>query len=61
MKPKTIKTNERIFKIETFDGEVFLCNVKTAKETLNKGEIKNLWHLWNFEWKRFGKDDLKQM
>jgi hypothetical protein len=49
MIPTTINTNERIFKIET------------AKELLNKGEIKNLWHLWNFEFKRFAKIDLKQM
>lgn len=61
MESKTIKTDERIFKIETFDNEKFLCNVETAKETLDKREIKNLWHLWDFEWKRFGKDDLKQM
>jgi len=61
MIPTTINTNERIFKIETFDNEMLLCNVKTAKELLNKGEIKNLWHLWNFEFKRFGKIDLKQM
>jgi hypothetical protein len=61
MIPKTINTNERIFKIETFDNDTFLCNVATAKEILNKGEIKKLWHLWNFEFKRFGKDDLKQM
>ena len=61
MKPTTINTNERIFKIETFDGDIFLCNVETAKESLNKSEIKNLWHLWNFEFKRFGKIDLKEM
>lgn len=59
--PTTINTNERIFKITTFDGETFLCNVKTAKEYLKDGNIKHLWHLWNFEFKRFGKLDLKQM
>lgn len=57
----TINTNERIFKIETFDKDTFLCNVKEAKEYLNKGEIKNLWHLWDFKFKRFLKIDLKQM
>ena len=61
MIPTTINTNERIFKIETFENEMLLCNVATAKELLNKGEIKNLWHLWNFEFKRFAKIDLKQM
>lgn len=57
----TINTNERIFKIETFDNDTFLCNVKVAKEYLSEGEIKNLWHLWDFKFKRFLKIDLKQM
>ena len=61
MIPTTINTNERIFKIETFDNEMLLCNIVTAKELLNKGDIKNLWHLWNFQFKRFSKIDLKQM
>ena len=61
MIPTTINTNERIFKIETFENETLLCNVETAKELLNKGEIKNLWHLWNFQFKRFGMIDLKQL
>ena len=61
MIPTTIKTNERIFKIETFDNDTLLCNVETAKDLLNKGEIKKLWHLWNFNFKPFAKIDLKQM
>jgi len=61
MIPTTINTNERIFKIETFDNDTFLCNVTTAKEYLKEGQIKNLWHLWNFQFKRFAKIDLKQM
>lgn len=59
--PTTIKTNERIFKIKTFDDDLVLCNVKTAKKLLKKQMIKNLWHLWNFEFKRFSKLDLKEM
>ena len=59
--PTEINTEERIFKIETFDNETVLCNVKTAKELLQDGQIKTLWHLWNYEFKRFGKLDLKQM
>ena len=61
MRPTTINKNERIFKIETFDNEMLLCNVETEKELLSKSEIKNLWHLWDFEFKRFAKIDLKQM
>ena len=59
--PTTINTEERVFKIETFDNEMLLCNTKTAKELLKEGLIKNLWHLWNFKFKRFTKNDLKQM
>lgn len=59
--PTQINIDERIFKIETFDNETVLCNLNTAKELLKEGEIKTLWYLWNFEWKRFSKLDLKQM
>jgi hypothetical protein len=61
MIPTVINTDERIFKIKTFDNDIFLCNVKTAKEYLKEGQIKDLWHLWDFEFKRFGKDTLKEM
>lgn len=67
--PTQISTEERIFKIETFDNETVLCNLETAKELLNEGQIKTLWHLWNFQWERLwnfqwerlGKSNLKQM
>lgn len=59
--PRELTTTERIFKIETFDNEMLLCNVSTAKGLLKEGLIKNLWHLWNFEFKRFSKLDLKEM
>lgn len=61
MIPTTINTDERIFKIETFEDETFLCNTKTAKEYLERGEIKKLWNLWNFEFKVYGKGTLKEM
>lgn len=61
MKPKTIKTTERIFKITTFDDDTFLCNIDVAKKYLHIDNIKKLWHLWNFEFERFGKDQLKNM
>jgi hypothetical protein len=59
--PTTIKTNERIIKIITFDGETILCNVDTAKTLLQNQEIKHLFHFWNGEFKRFSKLDLKAM
>lgn len=59
--PNTINVNERIFKIVTFDNETILCNTKVAQELLNASEIKALYHLWNFDFKKFGKKDLKEI
>ena len=59
--PTTINTDERIFKVLTYDNDYILCNVATAKELLKNDMIQSLWHLWNYEFKRFGKNELKQM
>lgn len=59
--PTTINTEERIFRVVTFDDEVILCNLKTAKELLEKQEIKSLQHYWNNRFQAFSKLDLKQM
>lgn len=59
--PTTINTNERIFKILTYDNDFILCNLSTAKELLKKDMIKKLWHLWNYEFKVYSKNELKQM
>lgn len=61
MIPTTISTDERIFKILTYDNDYILCNVSTAKELLKNDMIQKLWHLWNYEFKVYGKDKLKQM
>jgi hypothetical protein len=59
-KGQTIKTNERIFKIITFDDELILCNLQDI--SINDLEnIKHLWHFWNGDFERFGKIDLKEM
>jgi len=55
MIPKIIKTDERIFKIQTFDDDTFLCNIDVAREYLNKDNIKKLWHLWNFKFEKYYK------
>lgn len=37
--PTTIKTDERIFKITTFDNEIFLANLGIAFEYLKQNNI----------------------
>lgn len=59
--PTTINTDERIFKVLTYDNDYILCNLSTAKELLKNDMIQKLWHLWNYEFKPYGKDKLKQM
>jgi hypothetical protein len=59
-KGQTIKTNERIFKIITFDDELILCNLQDINLS-DLENIKHLWHFWNGDFKRFGKIDLKEM
>jgi len=59
-KPKTIKTNERIFKILSFDGETFLSNLEHIK-LKDLEQIKKVSHLWDFKFQPFGKRQLKTM
>jgi hypothetical protein len=59
-KGQTIKTDERIFKIITFDDELILCNLQDINLS-DLENIKHLWHFWNGDFKRFGKIDLKEM
>lgn len=59
--PTTIQTDERVFKIVTFDDETVLCNIATAKKLLRKDLIKKVYHLWDYEFKVFPKVGLKAM
>lgn len=59
--PTTINTNERIFKVHTFDDEIVLCNLDTAYMLISEGLIKKLFHLWNFKFVAFAKKDLVDM
>lgn len=59
--PKIINTEERIFKVLTYDNDYMLCNLSTAKELLDNAMIKKLWHLWNYDFKVYSKNELKQM
>lgn len=59
-KVDTISTKSRIFKVSTFDGETFMCNLEHIKLE-NLEQIKRLYHMWDFEWEPFAKIDLKEM
>lgn len=65
MKNTTIKTDERIFQAENFEGDTILCNLDAFtfdKELLVYGNpVKRLNHYWNGKFERFAKIDLKEM
>lgn len=57
--PTTIDTNERVFQVETFDGETVLCNVRVAKVLLPQTKV--LKHLYNNKFLKLSKLELKEM
>lgn len=61
MVPTEIKTDERIFKVETFDSETVLCNLDTAYQIVKDGYCMTLKHLWDYKFKSFGKLELIEM
>jgi hypothetical protein len=58
--PRKVTVKERIFQIEDFDGNIFLCNLKDI-ELKDLQQIKKLKHYWNHKFEAFGKIDLKEM
>lgn len=58
-KPLTIRTDERIFQILTYDGDVILCNLVDAYNLLP--DAKTVKHYWNNKFESFAKADLKKM
>lgn len=69
MKPKTIKTDQRIFQVKNFEGdEPYLCNLnhfslsdKGALLGYNKEPLVIVSHYWNFTFKKIGKIHVKEM
>lgn len=59
--PVMISTNERIFQIETFDGETILCNLVTAQKLLQNDLCKRIRHYWNHKFTAISKLEVKQM
>lgn len=59
--PVMISTNERIFQIETFDGETILCNLVTAQKLIQNQLCKRIKHYWNYKFSAIGKDEVKAM
>ena len=59
-KPKTIKTDSRIFKIINFYDEFVLCNLEHLK-IKDIDQIKKVYHLNNGNFEPFVKNVLKEM
>lgn len=59
--PTMIDTTQRIFEVTTYDGDIFLCNIKTAKEVIQAGECKGIRHYWNNNFKTIGKNEVLQI
>lgn len=59
--PSYISTNERIFQIETFNGETVLCNLEAAQTLIAKDECKRIKHYWNYKFQAIGKKEVKEM
>ncbi len=56
--PKTIKTDERIFRITNFDGDTFLCNLEHI-ELEDLDQIKVLHQLWDLKFESYSKLHLR--
>lgn len=59
--PTTINTAERIFQIETYDGETVLCNLRTAKLLQNTNNCKRIKHYWNHKFTTISQLEVKEM
>ena len=64
MKSNTIKTDERIFKVDLSwsMGKYELCNLADLERiVINSKGVDRISHLWDGKFKRISKKDLKQM
>lgn len=59
--PVMISTSERIFQIETFDGETILCNLVTAQKLLHADLCKRIKHYRNNKFTPISKLEVKEM
>lgn len=60
MTPESVRTDERIFRVKTFDDEIFLCNLRFFHK-YDIGKCKSVQHLWNFEFQNIRKIDIIDM
>jgi hypothetical protein len=59
--PSMISIKERIFQIETYDGDIVLCNVGTAQELIKEDLCKRIKHYWNHKFSTIGKREVLDM
>lgn len=59
--PTTISIQERIYQLESYDNEKFLCNLKFAQDFIKKGKCLGAKHFWNHELKVVSKDTVLKL
>lgn len=59
--PVSIRTDERIFEILTYDDEYVLCNIETAQLLICRQECKGIKHYWNHKFQGISKKEVKEM
>lgn len=59
--PSAISTLHRIFQVETFNGEIVLCNIVIAQELIKEQECKRIKHYWNYKFTTIGKKEVLEM
>jgi hypothetical protein len=59
--PTMLSTKERIFQVETYDGEFVLCNVDVAQELIKEQLCKRIKHYWNHKFSTIGKREVLDM
>lgn len=57
----SIRTDERIFQVVTFDGETVLCNLPDAQKLISTSVCKSIKHYWNNKFTSIGKGEVISM
>lgn len=59
--PSAVSTLHRIFQVETYDGDIVLCNIVHAQDFIKDQECKRIKHYWNHKFQTIGKKEVLEM